>query len=76
MKNVFFYPRIGKNYEMTGFNGIKLLILGESHYCDQECEKRKGRKNRMKNICRPCMYFKGITLHRLSHVYSYEHLGK
>jgi len=37
MKNVFFYPRVGKNYE-KGFNGLKLLILGESHYCDEKCE--------------------------------------
>lgn len=36
LKNVFFYPHVGKNYE-KGFNGIKLLILGESHYCGEEC---------------------------------------
>jgi len=38
MKNVFFYPRIGENYKTTGFNGLKLLILGESHYCGEKCE--------------------------------------
>jgi hypothetical protein len=38
MKNVFFYPHVGKNYETKGFNGLKLLILGESHYCGDECE--------------------------------------
>lgn len=38
MKNVFFEPRVGANYESKGFNGIKLLILGESHYCGDRCE--------------------------------------
>ncbi len=36
MKNVFFSPWVGKKYIAEGFsgaNGIKLLILGESHYC-------------------------------------------
>lgn len=33
MENVFYYPRIGKSYETKGYNGMKLLILGESHYC-------------------------------------------
>lgn len=37
MKNVFYYPRVGKNYE-KGFNGVKLFILGESHYCGEKCE--------------------------------------
>lgn len=38
MKNVFFYPRVGKNYE-KGYKGVKLLILGESHYCHEGCKK-------------------------------------
>jgi hypothetical protein len=38
MENVFFHPHVGKNYETTGFNGLKLLILGESHYCEYKCE--------------------------------------
>ena len=38
MKNVFFSPFVGKNYEHKGFNGLKLLILGESHYCGEDCE--------------------------------------
>ena len=33
MENVFFRPWIGKNYKQ-GYKGKKLLILGESHYCD------------------------------------------
>lgn len=38
MENVFFNPNVGNDYELKGFNGLKLLILGESHYCDEECE--------------------------------------
>ncbi|NVN94043.1 MAG: hypothetical protein HXX18_02040 [Bacteroidetes bacterium] len=36
MRNIFFNPRVGEDYENKGFNGIKLLILGESHYCDDK----------------------------------------
>lgn len=35
-KNVFFKPFIGKNYFNKGFNGVKLLVLGESHYCGEK----------------------------------------
>jgi hypothetical protein len=38
MKNIFYHPNIGSNYFKTGFNGLKLLILGESHYCGEGCE--------------------------------------
>jgi hypothetical protein len=34
MKNVIFYPWVGKNYSTTGFAGKKILVLGESCYCD------------------------------------------
>lgn len=34
MKNVNFRPWVGKKYFSEGFNNKKLLILGESHYCD------------------------------------------
>ncbi len=33
MSEIFFRPFLGKNYNKEGFDGIKLLILGESHYC-------------------------------------------
>ena len=33
MKNVFFKPFIGINYQSKGFNEKKILVLGESHYC-------------------------------------------
>lgn len=29
----FYHPLVGSKYE----NGIKLLILGESHYCNEGC---------------------------------------
>ena len=40
MESVFYFPRIGKNYQTTGYNGLKILILGESHYCGERvnCE--------------------------------------
>lgn len=37
MKNVFFKPWVGKNYLSTGIDGKKLLVLGESHYCGENC---------------------------------------
>ncbi|KFF15726.1 hypothetical protein [Chryseobacterium sp. JM1] len=30
----FYHPIVGSKYE----NGIKLLILGESHYCNEGCD--------------------------------------
>lgn len=48
MKNVFFKPWVGENYQSGGIFDKKILILGESHYCGgcdkcglkfaQECE--------------------------------------
>ncbi len=42
MEHVFFKPWVGKNYETGGIFGKKILVLGESHYCDG-CEQC-GRK--------------------------------
>jgi len=33
MTHVFFKPWVGENYDTTGFNGKRLLVLGESCYC-------------------------------------------
>lgn len=33
MKNVFFKPWIGKDYESGGIFGKKILVLGEAHLC-------------------------------------------
>jgi hypothetical protein len=37
MKNVFYKPWVGKKYQTEGFKGKKIMILGESHYCDEGC---------------------------------------
>lgn len=34
---IFFQPFVGKNYRSGGIFHKKMLILGESHYCDQGC---------------------------------------
>ncbi|GHT54243.1 hypothetical protein AGMMS49982_18600 [Bacteroidia bacterium] len=38
MKNVLFTPWVGENYATKGYNGKKILVLGESHYCDDGCK--------------------------------------
>jgi len=38
MKNVKFKPWIGPEYNNNGIDGLKILILGESHYGDKEYE--------------------------------------
>lgn len=37
MEHIFFMPYIGKNYYSGGIFGKRILILGESHYCDELC---------------------------------------
>jgi hypothetical protein len=37
MKNVFVYPWVGKFYGKKGYYNKKIMILGESHYCN-ECD--------------------------------------
>lgn len=41
MKNVFFKPWIGRNFESGGIFGKKILVLGEAHLCDgcDDCGK-------------------------------------
>jgi hypothetical protein len=34
MENVFFNPWVGEYYAANGFYGRKILVLGESHYCE------------------------------------------
>lgn len=36
MSKSFFKPWVGPKYYQEGFNQKRLLILGESHYCDEE----------------------------------------
>ena len=33
--NIFFQPFVGKNYANGGIFGKQIMILGESHYCDE-----------------------------------------
>ena len=32
--NIFFQPFVGKDYANGGIFGKRIMILGESHYCD------------------------------------------
>lgn len=52
MKNIFFYPRVGKNYQETGFRGKKVLILGESHYCGgcNDCGNLENEEDECRNL--------------------------
>ena len=35
--NVFFQPYVGKDYTTGGLFGKRIMVLGESHYCDEGC---------------------------------------
>lgn len=35
--NVFFQPYVGKDYTIGGLFGKRIMVLGESHYCDEGC---------------------------------------
>ena len=35
--NIFFQPFVGKDYANGGIFGKRIMILGESHYCDGGC---------------------------------------
>ncbi|HRO75574.1 MAG TPA: uracil-DNA glycosylase family protein [Crocinitomicaceae bacterium] len=41
MKKVVFLPRVKDKYEKTGWKGLKILVLGESHYGNNEIDKEK-----------------------------------
>lgn len=34
--NIFFQPFVGKDYANGGIFGKRIMILGESHYCDED----------------------------------------
>ena len=36
MSNINFKPWVGKNYLIKGYQGKRILVLGESHYCEGE----------------------------------------
>ena len=37
MSNVFFKPFVGSAYSSGGIFGKRVMILGESHYCEEGC---------------------------------------
>ena len=56
MKHINFEPWVGKNYFSSGLNGMKILVLGESHYCKNELKPNERcfpfcRKENMKSDC-------------------------
>ena len=44
MKKVCFTPWIGETCLENGYLGKRILILGESHYCDEDCDLCGARK--------------------------------
>lgn len=38
MRNIFFKPFVGSAYSSGGIFGKQVMILGESHYCEEGCE--------------------------------------
>ena len=57
MEHVNFRPWVGKNYDFGLFNGKKILILGESHYCTIE----RGEGGRCNQVCSKGMMDKTCT---------------
>ena len=70
MKNVFFEPWVGENYE-NGFNGKKILVLGDSHYCDKynNCGNKCGNLNIDDDKCR------NFTTNVVEHFIEYKNGG-
>jgi hypothetical protein len=38
MNDVFFQPFVGKDYLSSGIFGHRIMVLGESHYCEEGCK--------------------------------------
>ncbi len=38
--NIFFQPFVGKDYASGGVFGKRIMVLGESHYCDEGTERQ------------------------------------
>lgn len=39
MSEINFKPWVGKKYLSEGYNGKRILVLGESHYCKDVLEQ-------------------------------------
>lgn len=37
MSQYFFRPWVGRDYSSGGIFGKRIMVLGDSHYCDEEC---------------------------------------
>lgn len=37
LDGVFFHPWVGARYSSGGIFGKRIMVLGDSHYCDEEC---------------------------------------
>ena len=57
MSHINFRPWVGKNYDSGLFNGKKILVLGESHYCTIE----RGEGGRCSQVCSKEMMDKRCT---------------
>ena len=52
MTNVFLKPWVGENYAQEGYKSKKILVVGDSHYCNKEdCEKWKAGCGDWENKC-------------------------
>ena len=54
MQHVNFYPWRGAKYD-TGINNKRILILGESHYCEDSDKSQKSRHRCPKEFDNYCM---------------------
>jgi hypothetical protein len=62
MNKIFFQPYIGQDYATGGIFGKRIMVLGESHYCEEECSN-------CGNICqhRECATFtRGVLVDYLN----------
>jgi len=72
MENVFFLPWVVRENYNRGYDGKKILVLGESHYrnkkCDKNCDCGKTKK---------CLdYTKNVVKQFLKYIKSKENKGK
>ena len=52
MNKAFFQPYVGKDYSTGGIFGKRIMVLGESHYCEEGCTDCGNMANH-----RECMAF-------------------
>ena len=62
MEHVNFRPWIGKNYNTRGYKGNRILVLGESHYC-QDLSNGKCSQCTKDNMHEWCLSFTEDVIH-------------